>query len=378
MGSRKSRYGLVSVLVGSACAVVLSCGSSDTTKKVGGVAGEGGGGHGGGSPQPSAGSGGTASPTGGHGGTTPIASAGAAGAETAGAGGAAQSEAGASGAAAGGEAGAAGASCGVMPASRISIAFDAANAERVTSLTWLDNSNVATANLAASGGGPTCGDPTEFFAESYGAPEGTYPIPVVAGSRSTSQTCGPDITITSSAVDCTTTAQTPVTTEYHFYGGAKSSQVRVTRTLGFGTNTIVYNGTTGVRVWVPRVPLGTFPNVIYPNAAETAVTSAAAGGCGADCPVAVGASWSGRWFADVATNGFAMIVRRDATLTAPVELTINNDASSGSNLTSFVVLQPQNGWKAPVTEVEYLCFADLTSWPQTDRDAARLPAFCGP
>jgi hypothetical protein len=372
MAPRKSRYGLVSVLIGSACAVALSCGSSDATKKVGGGAGEGGGGHGGGTSQPSAGSGGTASPTGGHGGTTPIAAAGAAGA------GATQSEAGASGAAAGGEAGAAGASCGAMPASRISIAFDAANAERVTSLTWLDNSNVATANLAASGGGPTCGDPTEFFAESYGAPEGTSPIPVVAGSRSTSQTCGPDITITASAVDCTNAAQTPVTTEYHFYGGAKSSQLRVTRTLGFGTDTVVYNGTTGVRVWVPRVPLGTFPNVIYPNAGETAVTSTAAAGCGNDCLIAVGASWSGHWFADVAANGLAMIVRRDASLTAPVQLTINNDSSSGSNLASFVVLQPQSGWKAPVTEVEYLCFADLTSWPQTDRDAAKLPAFCGP
>ena len=25
------------------------------------------------------------------------------------------------------------------------------------------------------------------------------------------------------------------------------------------------------------------------------------------------------------------------------------------------------GWKAPVTEIEYLCFADLTSWPKSKR-----------
>jgi hypothetical protein len=65
-------------------------------------------------------------------------------------------------------------------------------------------------------------------------------------------------------------------------------------------------------------------------------------------------------------------------MTAPVQFTVNNDASSGSNLSSFVLVQPSGGWKAPVTEIEYLCFADLTSWPQTMRDAATLPAGCGP
>jgi hypothetical protein len=401
MGSPKtSRYGLIGLLVGSAYAVTLSCSSSDSTKDIQQVGGEGGADQGGstsstsgsdagghaGSTAGSAGKGGAAG-NGGSGGTSPVQVAGAGGADVTstggvgggvaegGAGGA--EIAGASGAGAGGEAGAAGASCGTMPASRITIAFDAVNAERVTNLAWLDSSNVTTGNLAASGGGPTCGDPVEFFGESYGAPENTSPVLVAGGSRSTSQACGPDITITATAKDCSDAAQTPVTTEYHFYGGAKASQVRVTRTLGFGADTPKYTGT-GVRVWQPRVPLATFPNVIYPNAAHTAVTTVAASSCGNDCLTPVGTDWSGRWFADIAANGLAMIVLRDPSMTAPADLTVNNDGYSASNLASFVTLQPQDGWKAPVTEVEYLCFADLTTWPQTDRDAAKLPAFCGP
>jgi hypothetical protein len=92
----------------------------------------------------------------------------------------------------------------------------------------------------------------------------------------------------------------------------------------------------------------------------------------------VGASWNGKWFADLGANGLAMIVLRDPSMTTPVNLTVNWDSYSTSNLASFVLVQPQEGWKAPVTEVEYVCFADLTSWPQATRDLAQLPAWCGP
>ena len=265
----------------------------------------------------------------------------------------------------------------VTPGSRITIAFDANNAERVTSLQWLDSSNTTITNVAASGGPQTCGDPAEFFGESYGAPEGRTPNVVVAGSRSTAAACGSNITITSAPTDCNNQPQIPTTTEYHFYSGAQASQMRITRTIGFDENSPKYTGT-GVRPWQPRVVLATFASVIYPNAGETAVTTTATQSCPGDCLIPVGASWSGRWFADITASGLAIIVLRDPGMTAPVDLTINYDSYSSGNLSSFVLLQPQDGWKAPVTEVEYLCFADLTSWPQTARDAAQLPAGCGP
>ncbi|HEY3665453.1 MAG TPA: hypothetical protein VGL19_05610 [Polyangiaceae bacterium] len=171
----------------------------------------------------------------------------------------------------------------------------------------------------------------------------------------------------------------PVTTQYHFYGGAQASQMRITRTFGFDANTTVYAGTTGLRPYVPRVALSGLSTVIYPNLAGTAVASTPATACGGDCFVAVGATWNGKWFADLnPTSGLALIVLRDPSMTTPVDLTVNYDSYSNANLASFVVLQPAEGWKAPLTEVEYLCFADLVSWPQTARDAAQLPAGCGP
>jgi hypothetical protein len=164
---------------------------------------------------------------------------------------------------------------------------------------------------------------------------------------------------------------------YHFYTGAQANQVRIERTFGFGAATPVYTGV-GIRPYVPRLPSSAFGSVIHPTGTGT-VVSAAAYTCGGDCLTAVGPSWNGKWLADIDdTTGRAVVVLRDPSMTAPVQFTINTDAGSGSNLSSFVLVQPAAGWKAPVTEIEYLCFADLTTWPKSARDSATLPAGCGP
>jgi hypothetical protein len=266
----------------------------------------------------------------------------------------------------------------VAPDSHVQLELDTVNAEWVKSVRWLDSTGTLTANLAHFGGGPSCSGPTEQWGQLYGAPEGNPPSLVGGNTLATLTRCGADLRITSAAMTCDTPpiAQVPVTTTYHLYGGAQASQLRVTRTIGFSAATPKYPGV-GVRPYVPRPPIAQFTSVIYPNAAGTAVTTTAT--CGGDCFLAPGTTWSGRWFADIApTSGLAMIVLRDPAMTAPAQLTVNNDNSSASNLSSFVLVQPAAGWQAPITEVEYLCFADLTSWPQAQRDAATLPAGCGP
>ena len=262
--------------------------------------------------------------------------------------------------------------------SRIVLQLDPRNPEWVKGLTWVDSNGATTPNLASYGSATSCSGPNEQFGQLYGAPEGNPPYLVGGNTLATRAVCGTDLTITASPQTCDTppVAQVPVTTTYHFYGGAQASQVRVTRTVGFDGTTPIYGGV-GIRPYVPRLPISMFTTVIFPNAASTAVNST--GTCGGDCFTAVGATWSGRWFADLAPgSGLAMIVLRDPAMTTPVELTVNNDSNSASNLSSFVLLQPTGGWKAPITEIEYLCFADLTSWPQAQRDAATLPAGCGP
>jgi hypothetical protein len=371
--------------LGLAYSGFIGCGSSDekrdVRREVGGAGGEAGEPTSG--AQPTGGSSGTSS----SGGSSVIPPLGGFGGELAGSGGAGgavdtggASETGGAGGEAdrAGEGGGGGESGGCVPTqgSRITLGFDASNGEWVNDLKWLDSAGMLTENLAAWGGSSTCSEPSEFFGESYGAPEGTTPGVVVAGSRATRSTCGLDVLLASTPNNCTDAPQLPWTTEYHFYSGAKASQLRVTRSFGFDENTPKYTGV-GLRPWQARVPLGTFGNVIYPNAASTAVTRVGALSCPGDCLYDT-AQWNGQWFADVAASGLALIVRRDPSMTAPVSLTINYDSYSYANLSSFVLIQPESGWKAPVTEVEYLCFADLTSWPQAERDAAELPAFCGP
>jgi hypothetical protein len=267
--------------------------------------------------------------------------------------------------------------CGAVE-TRVHIEFDTVNAEWVRGLTWLDSNSVLTPNLATSGAGLSCSGPNEQFGQLYGAPEGNPPSLVGGNTLATLTQCGPDVNIVSAPFTCdpTPAAQVPITTAYHFYGGVQASQVRITRTIGFDATTPTYSGI-GIRPYVPRPPISMFTTVIYPNAAGTATTST--GTCFSDCFTGVGATWNGRWFADIApTSGLAVIVLRDPSMTSPADFTVNNDSASGSNLSSFVLLQPTGGWKAPITEIEYLCFADLTSWPQAQRDAATLPTGCGP
>lgn len=266
----------------------------------------------------------------------------------------------------------------VLKSTRLTVTLDSTDPERVTSLTWKDSHGTVTGNLIAEGGPAQCTDPIEFFGQSYGAPEGNLPIPVVGGHLA--KFAGTKMTgsITSKPKDCFGNPQTPVSTAWTLFTGTQASEAKISRTLGFDKNTPVFTGV-GVRPYVPRLHIGDFIDVIYPNGAGTAVTTANAGGCGGDCLIGVGANWNGKWFADVdPANGYAMIVRRDPSMHSPVDMTINNDANSGSNLSSFVLLQPANGWSKPVTEVEYLCFEDLQSWPQAKRDHAKLPAGCGP
>lgn len=360
------------VASGVVAASMTGCGSDDVKKHVAtggapGAAGEGGGGTAAGGEASAGGPGsdGSGGAAAGMGGTGAVASgnAGAAG-ETALAAGAP------------GEGGAAGCD-GVASGSRIVIAFDAANAERVTNLQWTDSASVLTPNLAASGGTLQCNDPLEFFGQAYGA-EATLPAPVVAGNRATLVRCGFDAAITSAPTNCGGTAQFPVTTEYHSYTGVRASELRVTRTFGFGATAAVFPQTI-LRAYVPRLPLAAFSSVIYPNQAGSAVTVGNPGACPTDCTVPTGSTWSGRWYADIdPTSGQAMIVLRDPALTSAVSLAINNDGLSASNLSAFMLLSPSGGWAEPVTEIEYLCFADLASWPQTARDAATLPVGCGP
>jgi hypothetical protein len=266
---------------------------------------------------------------------------------------------------------------------KLSFTFDSADTEHVVDLEWKNSANVSSGNLVAEGGPETCTDPSEFFGESYGAPEGTGPFTVWPGHLSTATLTKRKATMVGSTTDCEGGPLIPVKTTYQLFTGAAANKVKITRQLGFSKTSGVFGagtaGYVGVRPYVVRVSDSTFTDVIYPNGAGTAVTDEAAASCPFDCFTPVGTTWNGKWFADIdPTNGDAIIELRDPSMTAPVQLTVNYDGYSASLLASFVLVQPTKGWKHSVSETEDLCFADLTSWPQSARDAGQLPTNCTP
>ena len=79
----------------------------------------------------------------------------------------------------------------VLLNSRLAITFDDtsvfsfSDADRVDHIAWIDSSGVTRNNYTAAGGPSHCGDPQEFFGQSYGEPEGTCPLMVFGGVHDT-------------------------------------------------------------------------------------------------------------------------------------------------------------------------------------------------
>jgi hypothetical protein len=255
--------------------------------------------------------------------------------------------------------------------------------DRMDSLTWSGGSGaIAGENLVSNAGPSSCnGDPIEFFGQSYGEPEGTYPLIVNAGDTATvsNQTKTSMTSTTTGVVTCScgnsTSGNIPATTTYNVFpaGDPNVNEIRISRTIEFSATTPIYSGTHGVRGYVARLPIGTYGTVLYPNAAGTAINTASAAACPGDCEES---DWNGQWFADDNGSGTGMVVFRDSSSTSPVLLAVNYDQASNSNLTSIVLLQPGAGWKAPVTETEWLCFYDPTTWTAAQRLAGTLPTGC--
>ena len=260
---------------------------------------------------------------------------------------------------------------------KLSITFQAADPEHVVDVEWTNRKGVSSGNLVAEGGPISCSDPSEFWGQAYGAPEGSTPNVVFTNHVATITAATSKATITGATTDCTSAPAIPVTTHYAMVKGAPN-EVEITRRIGFSATSGPFSGV-GVRPYVPRVADSAFTDVLVPNGASTTTAVTPISQCPFDCFTTVGTSWNGHWLADVdPATGVAMIIRRDPSMTSAVQLTMNYDGYSQSNLSSFVLVQPAKGWKHAVSETEYLCFEDLKTWPQSARNTATLPTGCGP
>jgi hypothetical protein len=247
---------------------------------------------------------------------------------------------------------------------------------RVDSITWTNSSGTAISDYVANGGPLHCGDPQEFFGQSYGEPEGTTPLLVYAGTQATwtgnKATSGKTKTTDTSCPDYPPPDAVTLSNYQVFKTQTQRNQLLVKRTFQFNAATPVFSGH-AMRAYVPRLPLGVYPLVLIPNAAGTAINTVNAGNCSSDCEIN---DWNGSWFADDDGAGNGMMVIRAKSSMAPAFITVNNDSYSAANLSSIVLTQPAGGWKAPVTEVEALCFYDPLSWPASARNTGKFPKGC--
>src|ERR1700710_978038 len=249
------------------------------------------------------------------------------------------------------------------------------NPEQVEGLKLREPSELLGPNIAASGGG-YCDDPGEFWGQSYGNADGQGPGPVVAGSRGDwVQRGGRSLEINAASPEVCSgdTPPIPVRTRYTFFDtGAAASMVRVERRFSFAADQEDYT-VQGVRAYVPRLPLGTYNQEIFPDAAGANLTTVGL------CNVCVHKDdWNQTWVALNASGSNAgLLILRDPGNTSPASITLDYDSSSNSNNSGISLDRPAPAsWKGPLSETEYLCFYDAASWPPAERSATRLPDGC--
>ncbi len=241
--------------------------------------------------------------------------------------------------------------------------------DRVDSISWIDSSGASTGNLAANGG-DRCGDVAEFFGDSYGTNEPSALIAVFAGSVSKAvvSKAGLYMATTTNGQTCFTD-NIVATSKYVLVKTAgRVNAMKIQRTFSFDAGQTIAEE--DLRAYVPRLPIGQFPNVLVPDASGKVQTLQT---CDTACEVT---SWNGIWFAEQDSTGHGMAVFRDKSSTMPAAVALDHDSTSGSNNTSIALKVPAAGWSGSVTETEWLCFYDATTWPAARQAKGKLPSGC--
>jgi hypothetical protein len=258
--------------------------------------------------------------------------------------------------------------------------FETANLDRLDEVVWSGGTGaLATTNLVnESGTFPGASDPEDFFGESLGVSltsRGDDPFVINNGYASVaSNQTATTLTTTTTGKDFQGNAtNVPIaSTDYTVYaaGDPDQNEFQISRTINFTSATPIYPSP-GVRFYIPYVS-GTYFIVLYPTVAG-AINSLDSSDCNLICEVT---DWNGQWFADDDDSGSGMLVVRDPASLAPAQLVVAYEEESAENLTSIAVLQPSSGFKAPVTETEWVCFYDRSTWTFADQQAGNLPKGC--
>jgi hypothetical protein len=260
---------------------------------------------------------------------------------------------------------------------RITVDFnDGPTSDLVDSIAWINSDGVSTGNLVVSGGPLNCGDPQEFFGQSYGDSDGGTMLMVVDGATA-KWTSKNNVSGTSKTkgTDTCFTLMGKTTSAYTMSAGAKAqNMMTIKRTFAFSK--AAETQTDNLRAYAARLSMTTYKNVIFPDSTGALQTVPII-----NCPFAPAANceianWSGTWFADDDGNGNGMMMISDKSSTAPAKIAMDYDSFSNTNVTSILLLKPDAGWSGTLVETEHMCFYDAKSWTDKDRAKGKLPAGC--
>ena len=251
--------------------------------------------------------------------------------------------------------------------------------EQIDAINWMGGPNLT---YVWPGGG---GD-VEYFGNSWAPPEIAV---VLVGAGSTGAWApGPNDSVDIMSIG---PAGVGVHTNYKFFDTTNppGNKIKVKREFMFGGTPFSHD----FRPYMPRLhPRTDFTQVLHPNASHTSLEVEAVSNCefgGSGTPgclldlTSSPHSWNGNslsndnWFAiHNPVNGTGVIVRRDPTPSISVALWIDQDFGSLSNVSSVLLRQPGGGFTGTVTEVEFLCFYDSSTWPAAMQIALTLPNGC--
>lgn len=249
--------------------------------------------------------------------------------------------------------------------------------DRVDFISWIQSDGTSTGNLAVHSGYLVCGEPGENFGQSYNEGsiyDGNLNV-VIGGTVSQwrnveSRRAGIAATDGDPTCNFTSISAIAKTTYALDSRAAIANAMKIKRTFQFLPQAADVDE--NLHAYVPRLSLPKYTTVLLPETDGT-VHTYNAHDCAVGCELS---SWNGKWFADDNGQGYGMAVIRDAASTWPAVVSMDNDGGSNSNLTAVVLLVPQGGFTGTITETEWLCFYDPTTWPAAARNAGILPTGC--
>ena len=265
----------------------------------------------------------------------------------------------------------------VLSNARLSFTFGSSNtgytttdADRVDAISWVNSAGATVSNYIAQGG-LACNDAVEFFGQAYGDGSDSRPYGVIDGVPSnwtgTGSTKGK--TAIKSATACSYTLDMTTRTSYALSTSASMvNALNLTRKFTFSA--APSDG--DLRAYVTRVSLANYPYVIYPNTSGVLET-VNANSCSFNC---LTTDWNGTWMADDDGSGTGVAIFRKPNAAFPAQITVDNDSTSVSNASAITLIELAAGWSGSVTETEYVCFYDATSWTAAQRAASKPPAGC--